>query len=314
MLTTRTPEMSAWAREQFSQFVSAGQFVPLETERATVIFPGFDGGAEWGGAAVDPERGILYVNSNDLAWTGRLVASPGGLGMEESVYRAQCAVCHGIDGQGSPPDFPPLNVETLSFEEIVGIIRSGKGRMPGFPALTTQEVDKLARFVMDPIEPDADAREAVSTPADEDEAIAYQFTGYDRFLDPDGYPAVAPPWGTLNAIDLNTGEYVWQIPLGEYPELVEQGLGNTGTENYGGPVVTATGLLFIGATLFDQKLRAFDAATGELLWEYEMPYSGMATPAVYMVDGRQYIVIGTSNARNPKGQQGSAYIAFALPD
>ena len=316
MLTTRTPEMNAWAREQFSHFVNAGQFVPLGTEQATVIFPGFDGGAEWGGAAVDPERGILYVNSNDLVWSGRLVASPEGIGMEESVYRAQCAVCHGIDGQGSPPEFPALNVETLSFEEIEDIIRNGKGRMPGFPGLTVQEVDRLARFLVDPggIQPDADAREAISAPAVVDEAIAYQFTGYDRFLDPDGYPAVAPPWGTLNAIDLNTGEFAWKIPLGEYPELVDQGLGNTGSENYGGPVVTATGLLFIGATLYDQKLRAFDAATGELLWEYEMPYSGMATPAVYMVNGRQYIVIGTSNARNRKGKQGSAYIAFALPD
>ncbi|MDG2375933.1 MAG: c-type cytochrome, partial [Woeseiaceae bacterium] len=318
MLTTRTPEMNAWAREQFSQFVSAGQFVPLRTDKATVIFPGFDGGAEWGGSAVDPQRSILYVNSNDLAWTGRLVASADDIGTEESLYRAQCAVCHGIDLEGAPPDFPALvgQAEIPSLDIIKDTIRNGKGRMPGFPALTAQEVDRLALFVMDPIviEQDADAHEPVSKPSTEDQAIAYRFTGYDRFFDPDGYPAVEPPWGTLNAIDMNTGEYVWQIPLGEHPELVEQGLGNTGSENYGGPVVTATGLLFIGATLFDQKLRAFDATTGELLWEHEMPYSGMATPAIYMADGRQYIVIGTSNARNPKGQQGSAYIAFALPD
>ena len=317
MLTTRTPALNAWAREQFSQFNSAGQFVPLGTEKATVIFPGFDGGAEWGGSAVDPERGILYVNSNDLAWTGRLVASPAGIGTDESVYRAQCAVCHGIDLQGAPPEFPALTglAETSTIDEIKTAIRSGKGRMPGFPGLTPQDVDRLARFVMDPsgIEPDGEAKEAVSIAAEE-EAVAYRFTGYDRFFDPDGYPAVEPPWGTLNAIDMNTGEYLWQTPLGEHPELVEQGFGNTGSENYGGPVVTASGLLFIGATLFDQKMRAFDAATGELLWEYEMPYSGMATPAVYMADGRQYIVIGTSNSRNPKGEQGSAYIAFALPD
>ena len=318
MLTTRTPEVNTWAREQFSQFVSAGQFVPLRTEKATVLFPGFDGGAEWGGSAVDPDHGILYVNSNDLAWTGRLVASTDGIGAEASLYRAQCAVCHGTDLQGAPPDFPALvgQAEPPSYDEIKDAIRGGKGRMPGFPALTAQEVDRLARFVMDftGIEPDAGSSGAMSTPATEDEAITYHLTGYDRFFDPDGYPAVEPPWGTLNAIDMNNGEYVWQIPLGEHPELVAQGLVNTGSENYGGPVVTSTGLLFIGATLFDQKLRAFEAATGKLLWEYEMPYSGMATPAVYMAEGRQYLVIGISNARNQKGKQGSAYIAFALPD
>ena len=122
------------------------------------------------------------------------------------------------------------------------------------------------------------------------------------------------PQGTLNAIDLNTGEYVWKIPFGEYPELIEQGLDVTGSENYGGPVLTASGLLFIGATIYDRKIRAFDAATGALLWDYEMPYAGTATPAIYMVDGRQYIVISTSNARNERAQQGSAYIAFALPE
>ncbi len=318
MLTTRTPEMNAWAREQFSHFVSDGPYKPFSTEHATVVMPGFDGGAEWGGSAIDPERGMLYVNSNDLAWTGRLVATEAGVATLESVYRTQCAVCHGTDLQGAPPDFPALTAlaETSTLAEIADTIRNGKGRMPGFPALTVQEVDGLAGFLLDPADstPDADAREAVSASADAGETVSYQLTGYNRFYDPEGYPAVEPPWGTLNAIDLNTGEYAWQIPLGEYPELVEQGLDDTGTENYGGPVVTASGLLFIGATLYDQKLRAFDAATGELLWAYKMPYSGMATPAVYAVDGRQYLVIGTSNSRNPKGKQGSAYIAFALPD
>jgi len=144
-------------------------------------------------------------------------------------------------------------------------------------------------------------------------ATKYRFTGYRKFLDPDGYPAVAPPWGTLNAIDLNTGKYLWKIPLGEYPELAAKGMTNTGTENYGGPIVTASGLVIIASTVFDRKIRAFDSNDGKLLWEAELPYAGNATPATYMVHGKQYIVIATSAKRDPKARQGSAYVAFALP-
>jgi quinoprotein glucose dehydrogenase len=318
MLTTRSPELNDWAREQFSKFLSAGQFVPFGTEQPVVIMPGFDGGAEWGGSAVDSERGIIYINSNDIAWTGQLAASPDGIGFVEALYQAQCAVCHGMDKQGAPPEFPALSnaSETLSADEIESIIRNGKGRMPGFPVLAPEAVSGLVDLVLNPESASASNIEEDSVPSlsSEGSDVPYRFTGYHRFFDPDGYPAVAPPWGTLNAIDLNTGEYLWKIPFGEHPELKTQGMENTGSENYGGPVLTANGLLFIGATLFDQKMRAYDATTGELLWEYEMPYSGMATPAVYMVDGRQYIVIATSNQRNPKGKQGSAYIAFALPE
>jgi len=141
----------------------------------------------------------------------------------------------------------------------------------------------------------------------------YRFTGYRKFLDTDGYPAVVPPWGTLNAIDLNTGKYLWKIPLGEYPALAAKGLRNTGTENYGGPVVTAGGLVLIAGTIYDRKIRAFDSRSGELLWQADLPYAGNATPATYMVEGKQYIVIATSGARDPKGPQGAAYVAFALP-
>jgi len=144
-------------------------------------------------------------------------------------------------------------------------------------------------------------------------SMKFRFTGYHKFLDPDGYPAVAPPWGTLNAINLNTGEYVWKIPLGEYPELASKGRKNTGSENYGGPIVTAGGLLFIGATNFDKKFRAFDKSTGELLWEVTIPFSGNATPATYEVNGRQFIVIAAGGGKDPKSPSGGVYVAFALP-
>ena len=144
-------------------------------------------------------------------------------------------------------------------------------------------------------------------------SLKYRFTGYRKFLDPEGYPAVATPWGTLNAINLNTGEYLWKIPFGEYPELAAKGQKNTGTENYGGPIVTAGGLLFIGATDFDKKFHAFDKSTGELLWEATLPFSGNATPATYEVNGRQFIVIAAGGGKDPKSPSGGVYVAFALP-
>jgi quinoprotein glucose dehydrogenase len=139
-------------------------------------------------------------------------------------------------------------------------------------------------------------------------------TGYRRFIDPDGYPATATPWGTLNALDLKTGRYLWKLPLGQFPELAAQGLPDTGSENYGGPVVTAGGLLFIAATNFDHKIRAFDKTTGKVLWESTLPFAGNATPAVYMVNGKQYLVIASGGSSlNPRGPIGGIYIAFALP-
>jgi quinoprotein glucose dehydrogenase len=143
--------------------------------------------------------------------------------------------------------------------------------------------------------------------------VQYGFTGYRKFLDPDGYPAIAPPWGTLSAIDLNTGEYLWKIPLGEYPALAAQGISNTGSENYGGPIITAGGLIFIGATVYDRKFRAFDSSTGKLLWETQLPFAGIATPATYSIDGKQYVVIAASGGRDPKSPVGGMYIAFSLP-
>lgn len=142
----------------------------------------------------------------------------------------------------------------------------------------------------------------------------FTFSGYNKFKDPEGYPATAAPWGHLTAIDLKTGQFAWRIPFGEYPALVAQGMRNTGSENYGGGVATASGLFLIGATLFDHKLHAFDSKTGKLLWDAELPYSGDATPLTYMAGGKQYVVIGTSGSRDPKGPKGTAFVAYALSD
>ncbi len=307
LLTSRTPAVEAWAREQFKTFRSEGQFIPLSTDRQTVVFPGFDGGAEWGGSAGDPTTGILYVNSNDLAWTGGLALNNVGQ-TSRDVYLRECASCHRDDLQGTPPAIPSLLDigARRSPAQIRTVIQDGAGRMPGFQNLGPQATTAIVAYLVTGQQ--GPAGPAGKVPTD----LPYRFTGYRKFLDPDGYPATAPPWGTLNALNLNTGEYAWTIPFGEYPELVAQGIHNTGSENYGGPVVTAGGLVFIAATNHDRKFRAFDKATGKLLYEAVMPFSGNGTPATYEVNGRQFVVVAAGSGKT-RGASGGMYVAFALP-
>jgi quinoprotein glucose dehydrogenase len=319
LLTNRTPAVHQWALEQFKTFRSNGQFLPLAVDQQTVVFPGFDGGAEWGGQAFDPETGLYYVNANDLVWTGGLTPNTGGQS-GRVLYLQNCAGCHRDDRLGTPPQIASLVgiADRLTFADVLGVIRQGRGRMPGFPQLDGTTVNAIAQFVLTGQDVPA-GRGSQGNGNGRGRAVDprinndFLFTGYRKFLDPDNYPAVAPPWGTLNAINLNTGEYAWKIPLGEYPDLVKQGLTNTGSENYGGPVVTAGGLVFIAATNHDRKMRAFDKATGALLWEATMPSSGNATPAVYEVNGREFVVVAAGGGKSPTGGPGGVYVAFALP-
>ncbi|MFM2286911.1 MAG: hypothetical protein RL684_54 [Pseudomonadota bacterium] len=321
MLTRRTPAMHDWAVQQFATMRSEGQFVPLSLDRQTVIFPGFDGGAEWGGAAVDPKRAVLYVNANDIAWTGGLARIKLSSDPIEALYQQKCLSCHGADRKGSPPAFPALDgiEQHRPRAGLQATIRTGAGRMPAFAELDDAQITALIHYVSTGERPaGADAADKESAPgalprAYRDQGGEYEFTGYRKFLDPEGYPAVAPPWGTLNAVDLNTGQYLWRVPLGEYPALADGQNAATGSENYGGPVLTASGVLFIAATLYDHKLRAFDSDNGQLLQEWSLPYAGTATPATYSVSGRQFLVIATTGDRDASGPQGSAYVAFALP-
>jgi quinoprotein glucose dehydrogenase len=308
LLTRRTPEARAAVLNDFRRMRNGGAFVPFSLRVETVIFPGFDGGAEWGGAAFDPETTLLFVNSNEMPWRASLAPSEKAAS-GRAVYLRDCAICHRDDMKGTPPQFPSLvGIGRRRTEgELTAVIRTGTARMPGFPTLSDEAVRALVRYMARG--EDRELSRVASSPSD----LKYRFTGYHKFLDPDGYPAVAPPWGTLNAINLNTGAYAWTVPLGEYPELAAKGMTNTGSENYGGPIVTAGGLLFIGATSFDKKFRAFDKDTGALLWETTLPFAGNATPVTYQIAGRQFVVIAAGGGKAPKSPSGATYVAFALP-
>jgi quinoprotein glucose dehydrogenase len=302
MLTTRTPEAHAAVLARFKT-MKAGMFMPPSLE-GTIVFPGFDGGAEWGGAAFDPESALIYVNSNEMPWIVRLIPND-----TTSLYNSKCATCHREDRKGTPavPSLEGIG-ERRTADEIAALIRQGTGRMPAFPDMGARNIGDLVQFLVTGRDEtrDPSVREAPGW-------LKYRSDGESIFLDPDGYPAITPPWGTLNAIDLNAGTIRWQIPFGEFPELAAKGLKNTGSDNYGGPVVTAGGLVFIAATNFDRKFHAYDKSTGALLWETTLPAAGNATPSVYAIDGRQYVVIVCGGGKNG-APSGSSIVAFALPE
>jgi quinoprotein glucose dehydrogenase len=304
MITNRTPAAHAAVLEQFRKLDSNGMYTP-ESLRGTILFPGTDGGGEWGGAAYDQESGLLFVNSNEQPWIIRMVTHD-----TTSLYKNNCGGCHGDDLKGAPPTFPVLVDigKRRTREELTAIIREGTGRMPGFNDLG-RNLNEIVEFLMTGKDTGAvDAEAEAKQPG----WLKYRNEGYILFRDPEGYPPLTPPWGTLNAIDLNKGEIRWQIPFGEYPELVAKGIKDTGSDNYGGPVVTASGLLFIGATSFDKKFRAFDKLTGKLLWETLLPAAGNATPSIYEIHGREYVVIVCGGGKNG-APSGGSIVAFALP-
>jgi quinoprotein glucose dehydrogenase len=308
-------------------------FTPPSKE-GSFIFPGFDGGGEWGGASVDPETAIMYVNTSELPWTLTMIDIPANnndrsiSGIGKNVYNQYCIACHGTDLKGNGPAYPSITEvhKLYNANSLKKLIDNGKNMMPSFKQIPENEKDALVAFLMkSPFKEPTGAlksthhqevlkketSEAIEKENREKYRSPYVMTGYNRFLDKNGYPGIKPPWGTLNAIDLNNGKLLWKVPLGEYEELSRKGIPITGTENYGGPVSTKGGLVFIAATK-DSKFRAFDKKNGRMLWETNLPVPGYATPSVYFANGKQYVVIACGGGKIGS-KSGDEYIAFALP-
>lgn len=312
-LTERTEAAAEFALTQFKS-ASTGWFRPTSEGRVNLFF-NIDGGAEWTGACVDADTGRLYVTANHIGWFITVARdddppddpnapkTPG-----QKIYETSCAQCHGLNrmGLGTAPALRGLR-HRLADAQIRDVVRRGTNAMPAHPESVINQADlqHLLDFLM------VRDRPAVAAPL-VTERPRYRDAGYPKFYDPEGYPANQPPWGSLSCIDLNTGKLLWKVPHGEYPELAAQGVSKTGTENYGGAIVTVGGLVFCAGTR-DNKLWAYDKETGVALWSGPLPYTGNAPPATYEVNGRQYVVIAACGGNKLGTPYGDTYVAFALP-
>ena len=310
---THSPEARAHVLKQiegkrFGFYQTHGPGMPI------VMLPGTHGGAEWTGACFDPESELLYVsatelpsivkitrNNRPLVDETKLPSTPG-----RKVYETFCISCHGPNrqGVGAAPSLLGL-ASRLKEKDIRDLIPKGRGAMPPLPVLNKKQTKDLIEYLFD-------RDRKYPKPLERPERPSYGFGGFPKLYDHEGYPGIKPPWGILAAINLNSGRLAWKIPYGEYEELTARGMPLTGSRNFGGPLVTKGGLVFCSGTA-DNKIRAFDKATGEELWAARLPFVGSAPPATYAVNGRQYVVVPATGNVRVAGPKGDAWVSFALP-
>jgi len=287
---------------------------------ASVVLPQFNGGTDWGGAAYDIETNILYVNSSNEAEWISMVESKSAENLTvyeygEKLYQAICSGCHGYDNPVNPGS-PRLKYlkelkEDRKKTEVLDILNNGKGQMPSFKMFPQEEKNAILAFLFSDGKTEiVDSKGAAASYLKD---LPFVSTGHRVFRDSEGFPVNQRPWGTLSAINLNAGKIIWQVPLGTYPQLEKRGYPPTGTFNMGGAVVTAGGLVLIGAAM-DERFHVYDKSNGELLWEFQLDAGGYATPATYEINNKQYIVIAAGGGGKPETKSGDAYYCFSLPD
>ena len=323
IITDISPEAHAYVLNEAKKYTWGDIYLPPSIS-GTIQIPGMRGGAEWSGACVDMETGIMYVGINEIPNIIQLVekkddyellANMPFIKAGEIFYTRNCAVCHGADKKGNS-SFPPLVDigSRLKPGDVKTLLQKPRGMMPSFNGIPDQDKDAIIAFLFrleDKRRYQVNYKESKSATI-KDARKRYSLKGVIQLKDQDGYPGIKPPWGTLNAVNLNSGDITWKIPLGQFPALAAKGHPNTGTQLFGGGIVTAGGLVFIGASQ-DEKFRAIDKTTGKILWEYQLPCGGYATPATYEVDGKQYVVIAAGGGGRQRTKAGDYYIAFALP-
>jgi quinoprotein glucose dehydrogenase len=278
--------------------------------KPTMVFPQFNGGTDWGGAAYDRNDRMIYVNcSNEAEWFAMINLLEGKkvslYNYGKQLFNTNCIACHNNSNIGLRASIN--NFSVADKERIKKSIYNGKGLMPAFKSLDGDELNALSSFIL------KTGKEEIIKVENSDKIfeIPWVANGHPGLKTKNGYPINDMPWGTLTGIDLDLGEIKWQVPLGTYPELEKKGLSPTGTFNMGGPIVTAGGLIFIGATM-DERFRAFDKKDGSLMWEYQLEAGGYATPSTFQVGGKQFVIIAGGGLGKPGTKGGNKLYCFGL--
>ncbi len=316
-LSNIDPETHAYVLSIFRKHETGPQYTPASLA-GVITMPGHQGGVEWGGGAFDPLKNVMFVNVNEAPTIHKLTPLAGDFDPATAtpiqrgamLYNTNCTACHGLDKVGNPPLFPSLTNLNLGGDSIMSILKHGRGMMPSYRHIADTALNDIVAYLKND---DPQAAQIQGSGHSESGRAPRYATSTPFFVDQNGYPAISPPWGTLNAVDMVSGEILWKVPLGEYPDLVAKGIRNTGSKSFGGPVATAGNLVFMAGTP-DEKIRAFDSRSGLVLWEYQLPAAGYASPSVYMVNGKQYIVIAAGGGGKNDTKLGDSVIAFALPE